>query len=82
MTSSGPARGWRVAALCAALALCLWAGWHDVDPWIARDAVREGIRIAIRRGVQVAVQFLALGVLLALLVRELGPGLRGRRRGA
>ena len=81
MTPVHSVRWWRVGILCAALVLCLWIGWRDFDPWIARDDVREAIRLTIRRGVQIAVQFIAPGVLLALLVRELGAWRRtgGRR---
>jgi len=81
MTPVRPVRWWRIGVLCAALVLCLWIGWRDFDPWIARDDVREAIRLTIRRGVQIAVQFVAPGVLLALLARELGTWRRtgGRR---
>lgn len=81
MTSLRPTRWWRIVALVAALVLCLWIGWRDFDPWIARDDVREAIRLTIRRGVQIAVQFIAPGVLLALLVRELGAWRRTGGRG-
>ncbi|MDR6990120.1 hypothetical protein [Luteimonas sp. 3794] len=80
MIAPRPVRWWRIGALCAALMLCLWVGWHDFDPWIARDEVREAIRLTIRRSVQIAVQFVAPGALLALLARELGPGLRTKGR--
>lgn len=80
MTPPRPLHGWRIGALCAALVLCLWIGWHDVDLWIAQDDVREAIRITIRRGVQIAVQFVAPGVLLALLARELTARCRTKRR--
>ena len=82
MTSVRPVRWWRIVALVAALVLCVWIGWRDFDPWIARDDIREAIRITIRRGVQIAVQFIAPGVLLALLVRELGAWFRTKGRSA
>ena len=81
MNPSALARGARVLALCAALVLCVWIGWRDVDPWMARDDVREAIRLTVRRSVQIALQFVAPGVLLALLVRELQAFRRARTRG-
>lgn len=72
MTPVRAVRWWRIVALVAALVICVWIGWRDFDPDITRDDVREAIRITIRRGVQIAVQFVAPGVLLALLARELG----------
>jgi len=72
-------RGWRIGAMLAALALCLWIGWRDFDPWIAQDEVREAIRLTIRRGVQIAVQFVAPVALVALLLRELDGLFRARR---
>ena len=59
----------------------MWLGWRDVDPWMARDDVREAIRLTVRRSVQIALQFVAPGVLLALLVRELQAFRRARTRG-
>ena len=82
MTSLRPTRWWRIVALVAALVLCVWIGWRDFDPWIARDDVREAIRLTIQRGVQIAVQFIAPGVLLVLLVRELGAWFRTKGRSA
>ncbi|MEF3081972.1 hypothetical protein V3391_07065 [Luteimonas sp. SMYT11W] len=82
MTSLRPTRWWRIVALVAALVLCMWIGWRDFDPWIARDDVREAIRLTIQRGVQIAVQFVAPGVLLALLVRELETWFRTKGRSA
>ena len=81
MTLVRAVRWWRIAALVAALMLCLWIGWHDFDPDIARDDVREAIRLTIRRSAQIAVQFVAPGVLLALLARELGQWWRARAPG-
>ncbi len=80
MKPSHRAHGWRVLALCAVLVLCVWVGWRDFDPWIARDDVREAIRLIVRRSVQIAVQFVAPGVLLALLTRELRAFRRARAR--
>lgn len=65
------ARIWRIAALLAALALCLWIGWHDVDLRVPREVVQTEIRMTIRRTLQVGLQWLAPAVLLALLMREI-----------
>lgn len=81
MKRSALVRGTRVLALCAALVLCVWIGWRDVDPWMAPDDVREAIRLTVRRSVQIAIQFVAPAVLLALLVRELQAFWRARARG-
>lgn len=81
MNPSDRAHGWRVLALCVALVLCVWIGWRDVDPWMARDDVREAIRLTVRRSVQIASQFVAPAVLLALLARELQAFWRARARG-
>lgn len=72
MTLPRPMRWWRIVALVAALVLCVWIGWRDFDPDIARHDVREAVRLTVRRSVQIAVQFVAPGVLIALLARELG----------
>lgn len=63
-------RIWRIAALLAALALCLWIGWQDVDLRVPREVVQTEIRMTIRRSLQVGLQWLAPAVLLALLMRE------------
>ena len=81
MNPSALARGTRVLALCVALVLCVWLGWRDVDPWMARDDVREAIRLTVRRSVQIAIQFVAPAVLLALLGRELQAFWPARARG-
>lgn len=45
------------AVLSIVLLACLWAGWHDYDPWIPQDEVREGIRSGIRWTMQFLVQY-------------------------
>ncbi|MCD9004959.1 hypothetical protein LDO31_01660 [Luteimonas sp. XNQY3] len=80
MTSHHLLRWWRIGALLAALVICLWIGWRDFDLWITQDAIREAIRVTIRRSAQVAVQFVAPAALAALLTRELRGWLRPTRR--
>ena len=44
---------------------CLWIGWHDFDPWLPQDAVREDIRSSIRWIIQLMVQyFIPLNILV------------------
>jgi hypothetical protein len=39
------------------LLACLWVGWHDFDPWISQDEIRENIRPSIRWTIQFLVQY-------------------------
>ncbi len=44
---------------------CLWNGWHDFDPRLPQDAVRDDIRSSVRWVIQLMVQyFIPLNILV------------------
>jgi hypothetical protein len=53
-----------------ALVACLWIGWRDHNPWIPQDVVRANIRSTIRRVMQISVQFVIPGAIVAFFVGE------------
>lgn len=57
--------------LAVILAACLWIGWHDFDPWISQEAVRDNIRSGIRWTIQLAVQYFIPINILVYFVREI-----------
>lgn len=79
MSKPGHRPLWVYALAVAALVLLLWIGWSDTDLYLPQDQVRESIRVGIRRGVQLLVQFVAPAVLVGFLVREAVLWARGGR---
>jgi len=71
---------WLYLGLVALLVWCLWAGWHDFNPMIPQDEVRENIRANIRWVVQVLVQFAIPVAILIFLASEAIAAYRFGRR--
>jgi len=58
-------KAWLYLVLLLLLIGCLWVGWHDFDPRIAQEVVRENIRSLIRRTIQIVIQcIIPLGILI------------------
>jgi len=57
--------------LASILAGCLWIGWHDFDPRMPQEAVRENIRSGIRGIIQLAVQYFIPINILIYFVQEI-----------
>ncbi len=72
MQATTPRRGrWPLFVLLGVvLVACLWIGWRDYDPRIPQEVVREGIRTTIRRIVQILVQFVIPGAIVAYFGQE------------
>jgi len=68
------------AFLAIVLLQCLWFGWHDVNPAMAQELVRENIRLGIRGIIQIAVQYLIPIGILAFFIGELIAGRAAKSR--
>lgn len=64
--------------LALILVACLWIGWHDFNPWIQQEAVRENIRSGIRWTIQLAVQYFIPINILVYFAQEIIAGRRAR----
>jgi len=53
------------------LVSCLWIGWHDFDPWVPQELVRENIRSTIRWMSQLMVQYFIPGNILVYFAKEI-----------
>ena len=71
-------QGLSYLALVGCLLACLWVGWSDFDLAIPQDIVRLRIRALIRGVIQLAVQFVIPGAILAYLVGEVVRHFRRR----
>ena len=59
------------------LGVCLWIGWSDYlleRPEVTQDEIRESIRLYIRSGIQVIVQFMIPTAVLTYFARKLWRG--------
>lgn len=61
------------------LLTCLWIGWHDFDPRIPQEMVRENIRAGIRGIVQLAVQYFIPINILVFFAQEIVTNMRAKQ---
>jgi hypothetical protein len=80
LRSNSAGRRLLYAFLAIVLVQCLWFGWHDFNPAIAQEVVRENIRLSIRGIIQIAVQYLIPIGILAFFISELIAGRAARSR--
>ncbi len=80
MSAVGHRPWWVYVLATAALAALLWAGWSDFTPWVPRETVQEAVRGTIRQVIQIAVQYVAPGLLIGFLAREGLAALRSQRK--
>ena len=62
------------AILLLALFGCWWVGWSDsgfIKTDVSQEEVRESIRLYIRRGVQISIQFIIPGLIIGYYLRSL-----------
>lgn len=71
-----PIRTGLYLVLILAFAACLWIGWHDFDPWMPQETVRETIRSGIRGIIQLAIQYFIPINILVFFVQEIVAGRR------
>ena len=64
--------------LALLLAACLWIGWHDFNPWVSQEAVRDNIRSGIRWTIQLAVQYFMPINILVYFAQEMVAKRRAR----
>lgn len=57
--------------LILVFAACLWIGWHDFDPWLPQEAVRENIRSGIRGIIQLAIRYFIPINILVFFMQEI-----------
>jgi hypothetical protein len=62
---------WLYLGLLLILSACLWVGWFDFDPSVAQELVRENIRSAIRRTIQIAIQYVVPLGIIVFFAREI-----------
>lgn len=58
------------AVLFIVLLACLWIGWHDFNPRIPQDEVREGVRLTIRWTIQLMVQYIIPAAIIIYFGKE------------
>lgn len=64
-------RAWLYLALALLLVGCLWVGWHDFDPRIGQEVIRENIRSGIRDAIQIVIQYIMPLCILVFFSREI-----------
>lgn len=81
MTEARRNRSGLYMMLILVFAACLWIGWHDFDPWMPQEAVRENIRTSIRWLIQMAIQyFIPINILVFFAQEIAAKRLSGRSK--
>jgi hypothetical protein len=73
------ARAWLYLALALLLVGCLWVGWHDFDPYIPQEVIRENIRSSTRRTIQITIQYIIPLAVLVFFIREITAKRRSKQ---
>jgi hypothetical protein len=63
-----------------ALVACLWIGWSDFTPQVPQELVKEAIRAAPQRVMQIVVQFIAPAMLNGFLSSAVAARIRAPQR--